>query len=72
MNSEGINSISYHAGQDAKERRIKQDRFMTEDDLIICATIAFGMGVDKSNIRFIVHASLPGSIEAFYQEIGRV
>ena len=71
LNSEGINSISYHAGQDAKQRRIKQDRFMTEDDLIICATIAFGMGVDKSNIRFIVHASLPGSIEAFYQEIGR-
>ncbi len=71
LNKEGINSISYHAGQESDERRAKQDRFMTEDNLIICATIAFGMGVDKANVRFVVHASLPGSMEAFYQEIGR-
>ena len=71
LNKNGINSISYHAGQESDERRVKQDRFMTEDNLIICATIAFGMGVDKANVRFIVHASLPGSMEAFYQEIGR-
>lgn len=67
----GFKSISYHAGKDASYRQDSQNRFMTESGLVMVATIAFGMGIDKSDIRFIVHASIPGSMEAFYQEIGR-
>ena len=71
LNKEGFNAISYHAGKTTEYRNSAQDRFMTEDGLIMVATIAFGMGIDKSDIRFVIHASLPGSIEAYYQEIGR-
>ena len=71
LNKEGFSAIAYHAGKATEYRNSAQDRFMTEDGLIMVATIAFGMGIDKSDIRFVIHASLPGSIEAYYQEIGR-
>lgn len=71
LNSEGFNAIAYHAGMNTQERRDKQDQFMTESAVIMVATIAFGMGIDKPDIRFVVHASLPGSMESYYQEIGR-
>ena len=69
--SKGFNAMPYHAGMEKNEKARVQDRFMTEDNLIICATIAFGMGIDKANVRFVAHISLPGSMENFYQEIGR-
>ena len=71
LSKNGFNALPFHAGLESKIKRITQDRFMTEENLIICATIAFGMGIDKSNVRFVVHINLPGSMEAFYQEIGR-
>ena len=71
LNTSGFNAIAYHAGKSSEYRDAAQNRFMTENHVIMVATIAFGMGIDKTDIRFIVHASLPGSIEAFYQEIGR-
>ena len=71
LKDEGWNAIAYHAGQDAGTRRLGQDRFMSEDAVIMVATIAFGMGIDKPDIRFVCHLNLPGSVEAYYQEIGR-
>jgi len=71
LSENGFNALPYHAGQDATVRRNSQGRFMTEEGLIMVATIAFGMGIDKPDIRFVVHANLPSSMEAFYQEIGR-
>ncbi len=71
LNDEGILALPYHAGLDAQTRAIHQDRFQREDDLVICATVAFGMGVDKPDIRFVAHADLPKSVESYYQEIGR-
>ena len=68
---EGHNAIAYHAGQDAETRKRNQDRFMSENAAVMVATIAFGMGIDKPDIRFVCHLNLPGSIEAYYQEIGR-
>ena len=71
LKEKGFNAIAYHAGKSTQDRKQAQNRFMTERATIMVATIAFGMGVDKPDIRFVIHASLPGSIEAFYQEIGR-
>ena len=71
LKEKGFNAISYHAGKTTQDRKQAQNRFMTESGAVMVATIAFGMGVDKPDIRFVFHASLPGSIEAFYQEIGR-
>jgi ATP-dependent DNA helicase RecQ len=71
LSAKGFPALAYHAGKDGDYRREAQNRFMTEDGLIMVATIAFGMGIDKPDIRFVVHASLPSSMEAFYQEIGR-
>ena len=71
LRESGFKALPYHAGMEKKEKASVQDMFMTEDNLIICATIAFGMGIDKANVRFVVHISLPGSMENFYQEIGR-
>lgn len=67
----GFNAISYHAGKSVEHRKDSQDRFMTEDAIVMVATVAFGMGIDKPDIRFIVHANLPSSMESYYQEIGR-
>ena len=67
----GHNATHYHGGMEAGARRDVETRFNTEDGLIVVATVAFGMGVDKPDIRWVVHADLPKSIEAYYQEIGR-
>ncbi|MDE0308978.1 MAG: DNA helicase RecQ [Acidiferrobacterales bacterium] len=67
----GYRTLPYHAGMDKDERDENQNIFMTEPGVVIVATIAFGMGIDKSDIRFVLHADMPGSIEAYYQEIGR-
>jgi ATP-dependent DNA helicase RecQ len=67
----GHTALAYHAGLDPDERRRGEARFQREDGLVVCATIAFGMGVDKPDIRFVAHADLPKSIEGYYQEIGR-
>ena len=64
-------ACAYHAGMDAEERRIAETRFQREDGLIVVATVAFGMGIDKPDIRWVAHADLPKSIESYYQEIGR-
>ncbi len=64
-------SLHYHGGMDPEERRITETRFQREDGLIVVATVAFGMGVDKPDIRWVAHADLPKSIESYYQEIGR-
>ena len=68
---EGINAIAYHAGLSAEERTERQNRFVTEPDLVVAATVAFGMGIDKPDVRYVFHTDLPSSIEAYYQEIGR-
>jgi ATP-dependent DNA helicase RecQ len=67
----GINATAYHAGLDRDQRQARQNRFVTEDDLVVAATVAFGMGIDKPDVRFVFHTDLPGSVEAYYQEIGR-
>jgi ATP-dependent DNA helicase RecQ len=67
----GHAACHYHGGMAAEDRRVVEARFQREDDLIVCATVAFGMGVDKPDIRWVAHADLPKSVEAYYQEIGR-
>jgi ATP-dependent DNA helicase RecQ len=67
----GVRALPYHAGMDSRDRETHQNIFMTEPGVVIVATIAFGMGIDKSDVRFVFHVDLPGSVEAYYQEIGR-
>jgi ATP-dependent DNA helicase RecQ len=67
----GYRAVAYHAGLSAEARAEAQNLFMTERGVIVCATIAFGMGIDKPDVRFVFHADLPGSLDAYYQEIGR-
>jgi len=67
----GIPALPYHAGMEKDARDANQDAFMTEPGSVMVATIAFGMGIDKPDIRFVLHTDLPGSMEAYYQEIGR-
>jgi ATP-dependent DNA helicase RecQ len=68
---EGLNALPYHAGLDAAVRRRHQDRFLREDGIVMVATIAFGMGIDKPDVRFVAHLDLPKNIEGYYQETGR-
>jgi ATP-dependent DNA helicase RecQ len=67
----GVEALPYHAGLDANVRARNQDRFINEDGIVIVATVAFGMGIDKPDVRFVAHLDLPKSIEAYYQETGR-
>ena len=71
LNENGITSLPYHAGMDMSERSRNQARFLREDGIVMCATIAFGMGIDKPDVRFVAHLDLPKSVEGYYQETGR-
>ena len=71
LSQNGINALPYHAGMGQLERSRNQETFMNEDGVVITATIAFGMGIDKPDVRFVFHTDMPGNVEAYYQEIGR-
>ena len=71
LNENGFNALAYHAGMEATTRANNQNRFLSERAIVIVATIAFGMGIDKADVRFVFHTDIPASIEAYYQEIGR-
>jgi ATP-dependent DNA helicase RecQ len=71
LNERGFNALPYHAGMDADTRSANQQRFLREDGIVMCATIAFGMGIDKPDVRFVAHLDLPKSLEGYYQETGR-
>ncbi|MEI9929517.1 MAG: RecQ family ATP-dependent DNA helicase [Rhizomicrobium sp.] len=71
LTENGVRALAYHAGMEKDAREANQNTFMTEPAVVMVATIAFGMGIDKSDVRFVFHTDLPGSLEAYYQEIGR-
>ena len=71
LNAKGLTALAYHAGMDAAARKQNQTRFLNEDGIVMVATIAFGMGIDKPDVRFVAHLDLPKNIEGYYQETGR-
>ena len=71
LSRKGVEAVPYHAGLGARERERNQERFLNEEGLVVVATVAFGMGIDKPNVRFVVHYDVPKSIENYYQETGR-
>ena len=71
LKGQGIVALSYHAGMDTASRRRNQDKFLRDDSIVMVATIAFGMGIDKPDVRFVAHLDLPKSVEGYYQETGR-
>ncbi len=71
LEADGVRALAYHAGMDKSLRERAQNVFMTEPGAVIVATIAFGMGIDKADVRFVFHVDLPGNVESYYQEIGR-
>lgn len=71
LNGQGIRALAYHAGMDRSVRDANQDAFLKEENLCLVATVAFGMGIDKPDVRYVAHLDLPGSVEAYYQETGR-
>jgi ATP-dependent DNA helicase RecQ len=71
LRGEGFNALHYHAGMEPNDRARSQDRFLQEDGVVMAATIAFGMGIDKPDVRFVCHNNMPNNVESYYQEIGR-
>ncbi|MET0208696.1 MAG: DNA helicase RecQ, partial [Burkholderiaceae bacterium] len=71
LRGEGVNALAYHAGMEQEVRKRHQDRFLREDGIVMVATVAFGMGIDKPDVRFVAHLDLPKNIEGYYQETGR-
>ena len=71
LNKAGIRALAYHAGMPPPDRAANQEAFLAEPGIVMVATVAFGMGIDKSDVRFVVHGDIPASLEAYYQEIGR-
>ncbi len=71
LQKRGVNALPYHAGLDTKKRQLHQEKFLRDEGIVMVATIAFGMGIDKPDVRFVAHLDLPKSIEGYYQETGR-
>lgn len=71
LRDSGIKALAYHAGMEPADRSRHQDNFLQEDGVVVVATVAFGMGIDKPDVRFVLHADMPANIESYYQEIGR-